>query len=103
MEKKKYKLFGTTWTLKKVDSTTNPDGDWAYGCTFPTQRLIEISTKDDKGKLLPEQEVRITTMHEIIHSIFETGQYLQSNLDEPQVEWLARCLITLIDQGVFDL
>lgn len=100
MEKIKFKLFGSTWTMKKVNKALVNDGQWAFGFTDAGNRTIEVSTIDDKDKKISNQEVRLTMLHEIVHSILETGQYHQTNMDEPQVEWIARCLLSLIDQGI---
>jgi len=37
-----------------------------------------------------------TLLHEINHAIFTSGQYLDSNADEPLVEWVARCYCSIL-------
>lgn len=39
-------------------------------------------------------------LHEIVHSIFQTGQYMSCDNDEPLVEWTARCLKALKQQHI---
>ena len=41
-------------------------------------------------------------LHELTHSILDTGGYNNSSSDEPLVEWIARCLNSLLKQNVFD-
>ena len=49
---------------------------------------------------MQENEILITLYHEIIHAILLTGQYINSSNDEPLVEWLARCILSLKNQKI---
>ena len=48
----------------------------------------------------PDLEIYITLVHEIIHAVLDTGQYLEESQKEPLVEWLARCIISLLKQDI---
>lgn len=87
-------LFGSKWKIKFVDDIQVPDNADVDGLTDSTNRLISIKTQQAK------QEQGITLLHELIHSMLNTGQYLNASRDEPMVEWLARCFHVLIKQGV---
>lgn len=89
-------FYGSKWRLKFVDAIKVEDNSSLYGITDSANRLISI----DKNQ--PDNELQITALHELIHAILDTGQYLNSSRDEPMVEWLARGFYTLIKQGVFE-
>lgn len=96
-----FDLFGTVWTVKMVDTIANEDSDRiTQGVTHPNN-IIEIARKYNENDEISKSERTITLLHEIIHAIFNTGQYLQSTEDEPLVEWTARCLNSLIKQDVW--
>ena len=48
----------------------------------------------------PDLEIYITLVHEIIHAILDTGQYFEESQKEPLVEWIARCIISLLKQDI---
>lgn len=106
MEDIKFKVFSSPWTIKFVKNvfTQLEDGRevWAFGITEPSTRKISISTKTEDGVVIPLSELKLTILHEIVHSFLVTGQYLQSNADEPLVEWLARCVNQLINSNLID-
>ena len=106
MEDIKFKVFSSPWTIKFKENvfTQLEDGRevWAFGIAEPSKRRISISTKTEDGVPIPASEIKLTILHEIIHSFLVTGQYLQSNGDEPLVEWLARCVNQLSDSNIFD-
>jgi len=49
---------------------------------------------------MPDEEIQITKLHELIHCILGTGMYGEASSDEPMVEWLARSIYSLVKQGV---
>ena len=71
MKEKSYNLFGSTWRIQFVDEV--------------------VDEKD---------EIELTVLHGIVHSIFQTGQYMSCDNDEPLVEWTARCLKALKEQHI---
>ena len=75
-------------------------GDWIYGKVDTSSKEIQISIKLSNGKDVQENEILITLYHEIIHAILLTGQYINSSSDEPLVEWLARCILSLKNQKI---
>lgn len=87
-------IFGSKWKIMFVDSIEVEDGASVDGLTDSTNRVISICTKQTKN------EIEITLLHELIHAILNTGQYLQSSKDEPMVEFLARSFLALIKQGI---
>lgn len=100
MKDKQYNLFGTIWTIKYKDAILDEDNNWIYGMTAVPENIVYISTKDHKGNKLPKNEIEITTLHEIIHSVFHTGQYIELFRNENVVEWLARSIKALKDQKI---
>lgn len=92
-------IFGTKYTINYVDEVVNEDNYWAYGNTDTAYRTIYVSTKLPNGKSVPASEIEFTRMHEIIHAILLSGQHEDSGRNEPLVEWLARCLVSLKKQN----
>ena len=106
MENIKFKVFESPWTIKFQERVTTETEDgkevWAFGIAKPAERKIFISTKTDEGVAIPASELKLTVLHEVMHAIFVTGQYLQSNADEPLVEWLARCIFSFMNNKTLD-
>lgn len=101
MKKKSYNLFGSTWIVQFVDEVVDKNGRWIFGETESPSRVITISTKKPDGSKLSKDEIELTVLHEIVHSIFQTGQYMNcDDDDEPLVEWTARCLKALKEQHI---
>ena len=100
MEDIKFKIFESPWTIKFQDKvyTEGDDGRevWAFGIAKPAERKMFISTKTEEGTSIPASEIKLTVLHEVIHALLVTGQYLQYNADEPLVEWLARCVFSMM-------
>lgn len=96
-----FNLFGTKWTIKFVDMIpVDEDGAFKFGCCNLVKKQIQVATKDPFGDPIMEREIQLTTLHEIVHAIFSDGSYLESNADEPLVEWVAKCLLSLKEQKV---
>ena len=74
--------------------------DDIYGRVDTSSKEIQVSIKLSNGKDVQENEILITLYHEIIHAILLTGQYMKSSEDEPLVEWLARCILSLKNQKI---
>lgn len=87
-------IFGSKWKLKFVDKIDLEDDPNPDGITDANKRLIAISTNQS------DNEVMITLLHELIHAVLDTGQYLSSSQDEPMVEFVARSLYSLTKQGL---
>lgn len=87
-------IFGSKWKLKFVDKIDLEDDSNPDGITDANKRLIAISTNQS------DNEVMITLLHELIHAILDTGQYLSSSQNEPMVEFVARSLYSLTKQGL---
>lgn len=101
MKDKRFDIFGTKYRIKFMDVVPNDNPEtFTWGDTDGRVHLIQIATKDIKGKPIPEDELDITVKHELMHTIFSEGQYSSCNTDEPLVEWCARCLHSLKKQGV---
>lgn len=97
-----FEIFGTTWEVKFVEEIKEVGEDkYELGESNSVNNVITISTKDKEGNPLSYQTVQLTLLHEIVHSIFTTGAYINSTEDEPLVEWTARCLKSLLTQNVF--
>lgn len=87
-------IFGSKWKLKFVDKIDLEDDSNPDGITDANKRLIAISTNQS------DNEVMITLLHELIHAVLNTGQYLSSSQNEPMVEFVARSLYSLTKQGL---
>lgn len=85
-------IFGSKWKLKFVDKIDLEDDSNPDGITDANKRLIAVSTNQS------DNEVMITLLHELIHAILNTGQYLNSSQNEPMVEFVARSLYSLTKQ-----
>jgi hypothetical protein len=102
MERKNFSidLFGGKWKIEFVEYIKNEEGIFLKGECDPIKMKIRIANTV-RGILISTEEQEETLYHELVHAIFNTGQYLQSYNDEPLVEWTARCLYYLKKKGVF--
>ena len=100
LHNKKIDIFGTKYTIKIVDRLQ--DGDAIYtGSTYHDSLIIKIAKYVNEAKMSNEEMTR-TLLHEINHAILASGQYLDSNNDEPLVEWIARCYYSILfNQKIF--
>ena len=96
---KQFDIFGTVFTIKLVDTLDEDDNNLHYGLTEGNTKEIRISKEVMKAKQ-PDSEIYVTLVHEIIHAILNTGQYLEESQKEPLVEWLTRCIISLLKQDI---
>ena len=94
LHNKKIDIFGTKYTIKIVDRIESDDGV-CYGTTYHDSHIIKIAKYMNNTKISNEEMTR-TLLHEINHAIFTSGQYLDSNADEPVVEWVARCYCSIL-------
>lgn len=92
MKEKSYNLFGSTWIIQFVDEVVDENDKWLFGETESPSRVITISTKKPDGSKLSKDEIELT--------VFQTGQYMSCDNDEPLVEWTARCLKALKEQHI---
>lgn len=93
-------IFGSKYNIKYVDEVVDSDNNWMYGITDICNKVISISTKLPCGKPIQKEELEFTLVHEILHAILNSGQYNGYSNDEPLVEWIARCLVSLRKQKV---
>ena len=96
---KQFDIFGTVFTIKLVDTLDEDDNNLHYGLTEGNTKEIRISKEVMKAKQ-PNSEIYITLVHEIIHAVLDTGQYLEESQKEPLIEWLTRCIISLLKQDI---
>lgn len=96
---KQFDIFGTTFTIKLVDTLDDKDNMLHYGLTEGNTKEIRVSKEVMKAKQ-PDSEIYITLVHEIIHAVLDTGQYLEESQKESLVEWLTRCIISLLKQDI---
>lgn len=94
LHNKKIDLFGTKYTIKIVDKLEDNENRYD-GQIYHDSYIIKIARYIGNTKSSNEEMIR-SLLHEINHAIFTTGQYLQTNEDEPLIEWLARCMYSLI-------
>ena len=100
MKEKGYNLFGSTWGIQFADEVISGNDRWLFEGTGSPSRVITISTKKPDGSELSKDEIELTVLHGIVHSIFQTGQYMGCDNDEPLVKRTARCLKTLKKQHI---
>lgn len=104
---RKFNILGEPWTLQFVDKLdVEPDaekGSFRFGETDSVLRTCKVATLDSNGKPFPKDVIEDTMVHELIHAILDSGQYLDSSRDEPMVEWLAKCLISFKKQKIQDI
>lgn len=101
LKDRKFDLFGTEYTIEYVNKIETVSEDvFTSGCTNPAAHTIKIAKKDYNGNEVNPNEHKITLLHELLHAILDGGQYRQESNDEPMVEWIARCLKSLMDQKV---
>ncbi len=100
LKNKSFNIFGSKYRIKFVDNVLDEESNWIYGKTDVFSKEILISTKLSDGKDIQENEILITLYHEIMHAILLIGQYTNSSDDEPLVEWLARCILSLKNQKI---
>lgn len=100
LKNKSFNIFGTKYRIKFMDNVLDEEGNWVYGRVDTPSKEIQVSTKLSNGKDIQENELLITLYHEIIHAILLAGQYTDYSNDEPLVEWLARCILSLKNQKI---
>ena len=100
LKNKSFNIFGTKYRIKFMDNVLDEEGNWTYGKIDTYSKEIQVSIKLSNGKDMQENEILITLYHEIIHAILSAGQYINSCNDEPLVEWLARCILSLKNQKI---
>ena len=102
VEQKKFKVFGEPWKIqwtKCIVCPNNPEM-WRFGETNNATHTIRISQESVEGIPVPERTQELTKMHELVHVILDEGQYLEESQNEPLVEWIAKCLVSLKEQNV---
>lgn len=100
LKNKSFNIFGTKYRIKFMDNVLDEEGNWIYGRVDTSSKEIQVSTKLSNGKDIQENELLITLYHEITHAVLLAGQYTDYNNDEPLVEWLARCILSLKNQKI---
>lgn len=101
MKEETFNLFGSNWTIKYADKIELDSIDgFQFGITDYINRVICIATNDGNDEQLPDEEIGITRLHELIHAVLGTGMYSEASGNEPMVEWLARNIYSLVKQGI---
>ena len=100
LKNKSFNIFGSKYRIKFMDNVLDKEGNWIYGKVDTSSKEIQVSIKLSNGKDVQKNEILITLYHEIIHAILDTGQYLEESQKEPLVEWLIRCIISLLKQDI---
>lgn len=101
MDIKKFKIFGEPWKIKRVRCITNPDNPdmWRYGEANNATHTMTISQESADGIPIPYRTQELTRMHELVHVILDEGQYYDESQNEPMVEWIAKCILSLKEQN----
>lgn len=103
MKDRVVKIFNTKYKIKFVDSIPSTiEGGFTFGICESQLFTIKVAIKDKNGKPLDKSIIRTSLMHELMHAILIEGQYLGYSEDEPLVEWMAKCICSLLDQKIFN-
>ena len=94
LHNKKINIFGDSYTIKIVNKIEYNNIIYS-GMIYHNSHIIEIAKYAENTKLSNEEMMR-TLLHEINHAIFTSGQYIDTNDNEPLIEWLAKCMYSLI-------
>ena len=98
---KEFELFGAKYSIEYVNKIpSEQEGIFTSGLTNSAAGTIKIAKLDYNGNPMNKDTQKTVLLHELIHAILDEGQYKNASGDEPMVEWLARCLKSLIDQKV---
>lgn len=101
LKTKEFDLFGTRYTLEYPDKIESEDENtFTMGRTNSAANTIQVARLNYEGQPAEASELKITLLHELLHAILDEGQYNSSSADEPMVEWIARCLKSLLDQKI---
>lgn len=95
LKNRKIKIGNSTWKVKLKDKINGDTEDYWLGTSSALYKTIEITTKYPDNTDLDYITKLETYYHELMHSIFAEGQYLNEKKDEPLVEWCAKCLAQL--------
>ena len=96
---KQFDILGTIFTIKLAATSDEDDNTLHYGITECNTKEIRISKEVMKAKQ-SDSEIYITLVHEIMHVVLNTGQYLEESQKEPLIAWLTRCIISLLKQDI---
>ena len=90
MKDKTFELFDTDWSIEFVDNieTNDEEGYFWFGDTNGIDKKIRVATKGLNDKVLSKKEISLT------------GNYHDINRDEPLVEWIAKCINSLLKQKI---
>lgn len=95
MKQKEFFIFGTKWKIIFENTPKElEDGTFLYGQARPREKEIHIYNEGGA------REKKLTLLHELIHAILMEGSYFDANNDEPLVEWIAKCLLSLKEQKI---
>ena len=103
---KTFRIFDEIWKIKFVEGLKYPNDDadsdtrYTFGITDSVKHIIKINTINEEGKPHTKEVLQHTLAHELVHAFLDSGQYIQSSQDEPMVEWLGRCVISIIKQKI---
>ena len=94
-------IFGTTYTIEYVDKIDSDNDDtFIEGWCNSSKCNIKVAIKYKDGTDIPDDVIKKNLIHELIHAILNEGQYLRNSDDEPLVEWLARCIHSILKQNI---
>lgn len=101
-EQLSFELFGTSWVIKFVKKTEskNKDKHWIFGHSSLMEKTIRVSVNNNENKPVDAETIQNTALHELVHTILTTGQYLDETRNEPMVEWIARSIQSLYKQKI---
>ena len=101
---KRFYLFGSEWIINIVDNIEPEVDEDGYkhhyaGMTHNVTQNIEIARNVKEEKLSNEMICK-TLIHELVYVICNTGAYYERSNDEPFVEFMARGIVSLLNQNI---
>ena len=101
---KRFYLFGSEWIINIVDNIEPEVDEDGYkhhyaGMTYNATQKIEIA-RTVRGEKLSNEIMCKALIDELIHVICNTGAYFNYSNDETFVEFMARGIISLLNQNI---
>lgn len=87
----KFDLFGDIIDVCFLPKVCNKN-KWIFGDSNFAEQRIRLSLYKPSGAPLSPQQINQTFIHECVHIMLESGQFLNESNDEPLVEWLGKCI-----------
>ena len=109
MEKKKewkdfeMEVFGSVYKVHFTkDKINDGTGSFYDGWHNSSTKEILVSLVNEQGEEMPDFEIQTIVLHEFVHAICCTFQFIEENNNEPMIEAIGRGFALLLKQGLYD-